>query len=299
MKTNWFKYLLISFIAMGTVWVSCDEDEINNLLNNSDKKQFLAKDAANSAAIEQDIFILVSSNGFRDDVDDVKKNHLDECPAITYVSNGGIDPFPALMTFDFGDGCEYKGKERKGIVTALFTNDWSTGFDGMTSTINFDNYYVDGVKQEGTMTITYNSDDNLQPSFQYNCLDCKLIYPADTTFQDSVFTWNGTKTFSWQNGFEGFGENIDYDFNDDIIYISGQTSGVNRDGNNFSIIINNDDPLWYDATCDWMKSGTINMTEGTSVTTIDFAPSPDNQTQECDNFVTITVDGITLETNID
>ncbi len=296
MKFNLLRIFLVSIFAIPFFIISCDEDEINDLLNSADVREEMAMDNKNLASGENDIFFLVSSRGITEDLEGDKKDG--ECPNVTFQGNA----YPAEMIIDFGDGCQFREKERKGIVRANFSQTWD-GTVGMSVVITMENYFVDNVKHQGTMTLTYNGDEG-NPSFTMVATDNKLIYPADTSGNNPEVSWSSAKTFTWLNGFDGFtGIESDNVFNDDIFTISGTTNGVNRNSNDFSVIIADDNPLYYDISCEYIKSGIITITETSdtvSVTTIDFSPSEGETTGDCDNLVTITTDNLpSITTNLE
>lgn len=74
---------------------------------------------------------------------------------------------------------------------------------------------------------------------------------------------------------------------DDIIWISGTSSGKNRLGRTFTTSITN--PLVKKTTCKWITSGTLDLTpDGLKTRTVDFGGGT------CDDDATFTVNGQTI-----
>jgi len=99
-------------------------------------------------------------------------------------------------------------------------------------------------------------------------------------------TWNisytGTKTIKQIGGYS-----TKNDESDDIISITGSSSGKNRDGKNFTSNITS--PIIKKSNCKWMTSGTMDITpDGLKTRTIDFGSGT------CDDDATYTVNGSTI-----
>ena len=92
------------------------------------------------------------------------------------------------------------------------------------------------------------------------------------------FTFNGTITIKKVDGYTT--KNPD----DDIFEITGQGSGVNRDGNNYTVTIKK--PLFKPAQCEHVVSGIMELTLGNLKVTIDFDPDGKGM---CDNKARINV----------
>lgn len=99
-------------------------------------------------------------------------------------------------------------------------------------------------------------------------------------------TWNidyaGTKTLKQTAGYS-----TKLDASDDIFSISGNSSGKNREGRNFTTSITN--ALIKKTNCKWISSGTLKLTpDGFATRTVDFGNGA------CDDDATFTVNDQTI-----
>ncbi len=92
------------------------------------------------------------------------------------------------------------------------------------------------------------------------------------------------ETQEWISGFETT------DRSDNIYYLSGSGSIVINDESKYAKIITT--PLLYDAGCEFIKSGIIELTRNGNVTTIDYGDGT------CDDMATVTTDGTTEEISL-
>lgn len=190
------------------------------------------------------------------------------CPTITFAQPEGT--WPNTMTIDFGAGCTRPdGRVLSGKLIVDQTADIRT--PGAVRTINHDNFYVDGVKIEGTKTWTNNGQDaNGLWSYTKVATNMKL------TFEDgSTATWNKTRTSTLIGG----GDTATHA--DDVWSSTGTASGVNRNGKDFTATITS--PLIKHADCRWISSGVLEITVGARTRSLDFGDDT------CDRFGTLTL----------
>ena len=263
MKIKAFKVLAI-FFAVGLFMVtSCKKDVTSSPDSQS------AEDDARGAYISAESFAM--GNDEANDVGGGKAVN-DTCWTREFVGDwqGGT------ITFVF-DSCEYRGAIRKGTVKIVFTRVSSIHRRAVNTTITFDNYYVDGVKVEGTLTSTIKGD-SIAPSFTVVGKDMKLTFADGKTAK-----WNATRTFTMVEGF------ITPNRDDNVIEMSGNVTGTNRKGIDFTSV---QDKVRKEKTCKWPVSGTNTITSDNGVTVIDYGNG------ECDNVITITRNGVSVDINL-
>jgi hypothetical protein len=133
-------------------------------------------------------------------------------------------------------------------------------------TVTHENFYVDGVKVEGTRSWTNNGKDAAGNwSYTKTATNMKLSFPDGTST-----TWNKTRTSVL---IEGGGTKTHLD---DVWSSTGTASGTNRQGNAFGATIV--EPLIKKATCPWVSKGQIDFARGERESSLDFG----NGT--CDRF---------------
>ena len=131
--------------------------------------------------------------------------------------------FPKVITIDYGEGCSkvINGDTitKSGVIKVTITDRWFV--EGAMRTVEFVDYYVNGVKIEGTRSVTNkgkNDDGNME--FEIKLRNGKV------TFNDTLqYTREATKTREWERA---------QNPKDDVWYVSGECSGTNLDGYNYS-----------------------------------------------------------------
>ncbi|WP_290790155.1 hypothetical protein [Flavihumibacter sp. UBA7668] len=200
------------------------------------------------------------------------------CFTITLTKTG--DGFPITVTVDFGStGCLGRdGRTRKGSFSTVYTGHMI--LPGSKATTSFSNYYVNGVKVEGTHTVENKSSAN-QWAFETRVIDGKL-----SRENGNQINWNRTRTFTMIDG-----SGTPYVPTDDTFEITSNGTG--------SITIGDKTGTWTSTTtqplekafsCRWISAGTqeIQRVNGRKAS-LDFGNG------ECDNKATITVNGVSRE----
>ena len=190
------------------------------------------------------------------------------CPSVTFAQPEGT--WPNTITIDFGASCTRPdGRVLSGKIIVNQSAEIRT--PGAVRTITHDNFYVDGVKVEGTRTWTNNGQNaNGQWTYTKTAVDMKL------TFEDgSTTTWNKTRISTL---IEGGSTATHYD---DVWSSTGTASGVNRNGLDFTATIT--EPLIKHADCRWISKGTIEIKVGLRTRSLDFGDGT------CDRFGTLTL----------
>ena len=200
-----------------------------------------------------------------------------DCPTVTFAQPKGT--WPNTITLDYSDaGCTSNGRTYKGKVTITQTNEMKV--PGATRTFAFDNFFIEGIQIEGSRTVTnagLNADN--QPYFT-------IVADETLTFPDgdqATHTANRTRTMT-----EGFGTSTRVD---DVWTIEGSASGVNRNGNEYTVSITT--PLVRKSLCAWIGSGVIEFTVNNKTRSLDFGDG------SCDRDATLTLaDGTEKEVKI-
>lgn len=143
------------------------------------------------------------------------------CYSVTVNSNDTVT-FPKIVTIDFGEGCTYVYNgdtiTRSGKVIITLTNRWFVL--GAQHIITFDNFYFNGVKIEGTRTITNNGiNDKNRFESSVALENGRITFDADTYI---TRTSNHVREWSWH-----------LNPMNDTIYVSGSASGTNILGENY------------------------------------------------------------------
>lgn len=208
--------------------------------------------------------------------DGLKSATLADCLTVTIHENENGEFWPRSWTFDWGtENCEcFSGTLKRGMVHVTLSDWWKN--EGSLREITFEDFYINDNKMEGVKTILntgINEAGNL--TFEKKVTDAKLTYPDETSI-----TWNCEKYSEQTGGSETLV------FADDVWSVTGGGTGVNRDGNAYTLEITS--PLIYNNGCFYPVSGTIEISvEGQDVQVIDYGNG------ECDNIATVTTGEIT------
>ncbi len=191
-------------------------------------------------------------------------------PTITVDPADTLDGFPITMTIDYGttgipDSVD--GKSRKGQIICVFYNSWH--IVGASVKVTLNNYSVNGITYAcDSMRITHSGTH----AFTHQTFKGKCI-SSDWNLQ-----WEALRTFT-QTG--GIG---DLNPMNDVFSLTGNASGVNREGKSYTVNITQ--PIVKRTSCSWIESGRMDLTpEGLAVRTVDFGNG------NCDNKATLTING--------
>lgn len=133
------------------------------------------------------------------------------------------------ITLDFGAGCtDPRGNTRMGKVILDYSGG-PAGTVGFTVETSFDNYYINGVKLEGTRTIELLS------------VSQSAIKHA-ITVENGKATWADNSVSTRTSSFER-----EIDLSNQLVKLDGTASGTNRVGREYSMTIN--ETLVYKRSC--------------------------------------------------
>ncbi|MRR22381.1 hypothetical protein EG830_05305 [bacterium] len=254
----------ILFMALtGLIMTSCSKTEPIDT-----KATDAADDVVLSEALYDDAFAsLEIATVF---AEDAKKSAsvLDSCPLIT-INSPGENFFPRNIVIDYGTGCTgLFDVVRSGKI--LITLSGPRGTAGSERVLTFDNYYVNGAKVEGTITI-----ENLGLNNNQNAVFGVSLTGGKITFADSKVI---TREFTREREYiAGYGTWNPWD---DKCLITGMSAGTNLEGKTYTLTIIN--PLEWHAACRFLVSGTIGFdVEGIEPFELDYG------TGECDADATL------------
>lgn len=200
------------------------------------------------------------------------------CPTVTFAQPKGT--WPNTITLDYTDaGCTNNaGHNVKGRIIITQTNPILT--QGASRSFTFENFSFDGVKIEGSRTVTnagLNADS--QPYFTVVAAET-LTYPNGTIATHSA---NRVRTLV-----EGAGTAVRLD---DVFSISGSANGTNRNGVTYTVTITK--PLIKKVLCPWISQGAVEITANNKTRSIDYGDGT------CDKDATLTLaDGTVKEVKI-
>ncbi|MGB3465325.1 MAG: hypothetical protein WBA74_08645 [Cyclobacteriaceae bacterium] len=149
--------------------------------------------------------------------------------------------------------------------------------------VTFDDFYVNDIKIEGARTITNVSETSEDsPTFTIEMENGKVIF-SDGTF----ISRNANHTRTWIRAENPL---------DDLVTITGQASGIKRDGTSYTSEITS--AITFKRACRasgtarFPVSGVKEITAGENVLSIDFGDG------SCDNEASFTLNGNTIEKEI-
>jgi len=193
--------------------------------------------------------------------------------------------FPiGTITIDFGAGCDDpRGNRRSGKIFIRFSG--RRFLPGSTIVITFENYVINGIKLSGKRTLTNISGSVEEaPKFQIELENGLAVWPDGTEATREhcfVRTWN---------------RGVLINPSDDVLVVSQcgdadvAASGTNRRGVEYSMIIQSD--LIYKRGCPIAVQGVKIFRFNGKEIVVDYG------TGECDNIITITVDGNAHSVNV-
>ena len=184
-----------------------------------------------------------------------------------------------VLTIDFGStGCtDDKGNVRMGKL--IFTYDGRRFEPGSTVTTTTENYFINGVKLEGTRTLTNKSNSTeLVPRFGVVLANGKATFP-----NEQIATRESNITWQWNRGETRLDDHL-------VIESTSTASGTTRGGRDYQMMLL--EPLVY-KRCGIAVSGIKRYTiNGEREITIDYGDGT------CDRAFTVTVNGVTHQVGI-
>lgn len=216
---------------------------------------------------------------------------VNRCFTLTITRPNGT-PFPVHVVVDFGTaGCTGPdGHIRKGKMIIDYTN--RLIYPGAVASTTFDGFFIDGIKVEGTHTISnitvYPPAQQLIPKYRIEVANGKLTKP-----NGNYTEWNSVRTVTQIEGMATLDNP-----RDDIFKIEGNANGQVRTTTlavRWESTIT--EPLIRRFSCRWIVKGRVrtiraNLPNGGNspwVGILDFGIG------NCDNQATLTLNGVTRQ----
>jgi len=236
----------------------------------------MADDDAVTDAVFEDVFNSVDNAdiilaGFQKS-GEVKSDYVvlsDSCPLVT-ITHPSDGIWPKTITIDYGTGCEgfFESTRSGSIVIEVSGPRMETG---SKKTVTFNNYFINGIKVEGTKVIEnlgYNNNQN--PEISVTLTGGKLTLPDGRTIEREM-----EHKREWT---AGMGTRNIWD---DECLVTGTASGKTIGGKTYTNTIMT--ALHWKRVCKFVVSGVVQVErEGLDPFTIDYG------TGECDAIATVT-----------
>ncbi len=196
------------------------------------------------------------------------------CPDVTFTPKNAVDSFPAKLTVDFGNGCNWRGHTIKGSFELTVSGKISAGNATITG-------HIVGLSVDGASITT---DVTIQTGSQ--ALRSLTITMTDGTFatMDGSTATVNTLTFTREQ-VGGQGTTVKTAglaaLNDDVFNITVTGDGENPDGKAFSITT--PEVVVRSMDCRWLSAGLLEMKTPLTTSTLDFGDGG------CDNLVVLTI----------
>jgi hypothetical protein len=266
---------LVAIALLGFV-SSCKDEETVNVQDIADASSESLTDSYYQDADDVALYSLEFKNTApgRTESDDYRI----ACAGITITPTEGSTQTSGTLVIDFGTNCiDAKGNVRKGKINLAYEG--SVGSVGFSVAETFTDYYINGIKLEGTRTIT-----RVEASNQDNKKHHIVLTDGKATWPDATFATRSADLYR------------ELDVTAGTITITGSASGSGRKGKTYAMEIAED--VIHKMSCiadgiymavDGKKVFTIN---GTKQITIEYGDGT------CDKVVTITINGLTKDVTI-
>lgn len=280
---NTNKVLTVTALAIGaiTIFFACKKDDKTGADEQRDVLTISAAEKETEInAIYEDAFTeVIDVNATQQGLNGQKRQSaptegLARCAGVEIsFTPPDLITFPKTVTIDYGTGCtENNGRTRKGkIIVEVDKMFWLTG---ATATITFENYFVNGIKVEGTQTLT-NLSSNGGFGYTYAVAGGKLTYPNGT-----VINYSGTRTLQQKAG----GGTLS--ILDDAYELTGHAK-LEDSISSANILIRS--PLHRKISCSWIDKGELSVTVNAHTASINYGEGT------CDNKAILTVGDKTKE----
>jgi hypothetical protein len=198
--------------------------------------------------------------------------HIDSCVTVTVSSS----TYPREIVVEYLEGCSTHRHDKHGKVIINLSDTITNA--GAVQTITYQDLYIDSIKVDLTASL-----ENLGKNNSGNWVIEKK-YTQTITKNEQTFVRTNHELIEWVSGFETT------DKSDNIYYISGSGSAVLNDTASYAKTITT--PLLFDASCDYIKSGVVELNRGGNISVIDYGDGT------CDDIATVTSNGTTEEINL-
>jgi len=280
MKTKIVLMGLMVFASAALIFTSSCAKEEEGSISASDLS--LAQDETYADALYEEVDNLVSDELATLDVSgystDAKKSFSDNVCYTVTVDHPDSTFFPKVVTMDFGDGCAvvFNGDTivRTGQIIVTVTGRWFV--EGSQHIVTFNDFYMNGIKIEGTRTRTnlgVNEQNHLELGIELE--NGKVIFNDTASMtREASHVREIIRSFNPQN---------------DTILVTGSASGVNVLGQSYTREIIEPLVMVHCAQYRWrwvIADGMVELTNSeTGSTTIDYNDSG------CDGEVIVSKNG--------
>ena len=186
------KQILLVIIAAAFSVTSCTKDEIANATDTNTVVASATIDAINELDFKTGTQVTFE-NSLSKSTNKLTVNSLVGACATITVDNLTPNVFPKVITIDFGTGCTANNITRKGKLKVTLSGLVST--PKATMKIERENYYVNGLKVEGTVVYVNETVTPNIPQWSRTITNGKL-----TNLEGMVFFNSGTHTIKQMEG---------------------------------------------------------------------------------------------------
>lgn len=274
---------LMLAVLMTALLVSCGEEDLSE--NQSDATEVVSNEAEMDAIFE--------------DVDDLSSISMESADSNSGGRIAEGDPVDdricegvfsyvgtreeGTITLDFGDGCtDGHGNVRKGKITISHTGSFFLA--GSTTVMTFIDYSINDIKVEGKRTVV-----NITESDQEPLKFSVMLEGGKVTWTDGSFaTREVDHVRVWERALNPI---------NDRILVSGTASGSTRRGVAYASAISED--LVFVRNCRRSRRAGLPVAGINVITTTNKVITLDFGDGECDNEVSVTVNGVEEDITLD
>lgn len=181
---------------------------------------------------------------------------------------------PMTITIHFNGMCDYKGNERTGEILTTFSGKYDNL--GTVVSISFNNYYFNNYPVTGSLSYNFQGVISGNPTYG--------VTTTNFTIENSkgrFIKFSGGQQLAVTSG------ETTASFDDDTYSISGSATGMTFEGNDFSVLMEED--LTLNGNCNWVNKGVATVSpENKQPRILDFGSS-------CDNKGTAQIYGLSYE----
>ncbi|MEO5967499.1 MAG: hypothetical protein ABIP68_05050 [Ferruginibacter sp.] len=146
--------IITAALCVSVILFSCKKSDVKDLLPDTTEAMLASRDFAVSENLTADDNQIYLETLNREDISGLRPEGNGpgnlSCATVTVTPESG---FPKTIVIDYGTGCTSpNGITRSGIIKIVISD--SLRFAGSTSVMTFNNYYINNLKREGTITWT-------------------------------------------------------------------------------------------------------------------------------------------------
>lgn len=258
---------LLPFLLAVLVFSGCKKDEEKEELD-----IYPARDMALINGAYSDAFSMVDRVGKSEP--SLRDNHgLPECATVIFQDT--LD-FPYELTIDFGEtNCtDDYGVNRRGKIHFEISGPYQE--TGTVISTTLEDYHVMDHHLQGTRTVT-NLGENENENLHYSVVEEDVSLTAPNN--EWTAYWDSNRIREWSEGNDTW-----WNWFDDVYNITGDASGISRNGVPYTINITN--PLIVRIGCPWVVDGSLDLLpENSPVLTLEYGDG------SCDADAKVIVEG--------